>query len=339
MYLFLKKNIVRISLILTSFIIILLIPSSYFYIKNGALYLSIILFLFTFKKEFRFLNYINKKDICLKYIFGIILGSIFILVIISLLLITNSITLTFNKDYSLFFIVAIILFWMIQSFFEEYLLRGVIYEIIGKELGYLFAILISSFIFTLLHLGNNKIGIIAILNIFLFGLITGFIVKKEKNIYLVSGLHFIWNYLQGNILGFNVSGIETNNSLFIVFNNEGKYILNGGLFGLEGSLITLILFIIFLVFAIYFTYKTRRKPNYEVVFLLKEDNILMIKKNNINCLLEDIVFNSPTKVVIENLDLSFIDKMNIKDELGKQKNTILFSKYYFLNKAVEFINS
>ena len=50
---------------------------------------------------------------------------------------------------------------------------------------------------------------------------------------------FMWNFIQGNIYGFNVSGMAQSQSIFI-FKISNCEIFSGGTFGLEGSLLTTI---------------------------------------------------------------------------------------------------
>ena len=61
---------------------------------------------------------------------------------------------------------------------------------------------------------------------------------KSKNIWMPIGYHITWNYFQGYIWGFGVSGISVN-GLYKV-ENVTNNIINGGAFGPEGGIIVTI---------------------------------------------------------------------------------------------------
>ena len=61
---------------------------------------------------------------------------------------------------------------------------------------------------------------------------------QKKNLWAAIGIHFAWNYAQGPIFGFAVSGLEVRSLLEV--EHLGSSILTGSEFGLEGSLIALL---------------------------------------------------------------------------------------------------
>ena len=62
-------------------------------------------------------------------------------------------------------------------------------------------------------------------------------------------LHFSWNFFQGPIFGFEVSGIELNS--LIVQEITGSDLLTGGDFGLEGSALLSVLLLLSIFFVQY----------------------------------------------------------------------------------------
>ena len=103
---------------------------------------------------------------------------------------------------------------------------------------------ISSFVFALLHFGNNGINIIAFINLFLFGLLMGLYILKRGNIWGICAIHSVWNFIQGNVMGLSVSGMDKSSSVFMFEIKEGYNLVTGGDFGPEGGLIvTLVLLI------------------------------------------------------------------------------------------------
>ena len=80
---------------------------------------------------------------------------------------------------------------------------------------------------------------------------------KSKNIWMPIGYHITWNYFQGYIWGFKVSG--TNSNGLYAIENITNNIINGGDFGPEGGVIVTI--IICLTF--YFVYRYYKNDNIE----------------------------------------------------------------------------
>ena len=102
--------------------------------------------------------------------------------------------------------------------------------------------IISSFIFAIAHLANAHISVISAINIFLAGVLLGIYYIYRGNLWLPITLHFSWNFFQGPVFGFEVSGSATY-SMFIQ-NISGHPLITGEPFGFEGSLPATILILI-----------------------------------------------------------------------------------------------
>jgi len=131
---------------------------------------------------------------------------------------------------SFFFLVAIV---------EEFVFRGYLLQMMTEHLNYTIAILLTSIGFALIHLGNAHFTWIAFCNLTLGGVVMALLYLKYQSLYAPIGFHWLWNYFQGNILGFGVSGNDVLGVLQISV--EGPDWLSGGQFGLEGSIFTCIL--------------------------------------------------------------------------------------------------
>lgn len=98
------------------------------------------------------------------------------------------------------------------------------------------AITASSLFFAFLHSGNSGVSSLAYLNLFLFGVFASLLLLDFGNIWIAGAFHSIWNFVQGNIYGVQVSGIRVSNSVMSTSYTDGMEFINGGAFGMEGGL-------------------------------------------------------------------------------------------------------
>ncbi len=187
-----------------------------------------------------------EKEFALKkYVKGYLIGT---LLIVSSAL---PIILLFTLEYSLvsnikFGTIALyFLFFIVQGASEEVLVRGLIFPVIAKGSRMIVALIITSALFAILHGLNPGVSIIGVANIFLAGLLFGYCVIYFDSLWQVCALHSAWNFIQGNILGFAVSGNNTPS----IFTPEviGEEVLTGGVFGIEGSIFSVIVLVITVV--------------------------------------------------------------------------------------------
>jgi len=186
------------------------------------------------------------KDI----IYGITLGLVTIGLGFLILLSLDEIRIVEIKFKSIDMLFSFLLFISV-AFNEEILMRGFVLNNLMKSFNKYLALIISSIIFSLLHLANPSFSWIGFFGITLAGLLLGLSYIYTKNIWFPIALHFSWNFFQGAIFGFNVSGVMTYS--FIQQNRLSDTILNGGKFGFEGSILSIVFLIIclFVVWGIF----------------------------------------------------------------------------------------
>ena len=148
------------------------------------------------------------------------------------------------------FVAGDLLFGLLLMLFisaaEEYLFRGIILRRLGRKMNAWLALFISSVLFAAVHLTNPYITPLAIVNIFLGGLVFGIAYMLTRSLAYVIFFHFGWNFVQGQILRFAVSGLPFESLLKIEIIKDN--LISGGVFGFEGSIIcSIILFVSFLV--------------------------------------------------------------------------------------------
>ncbi len=123
---------------------------------------------------------------------------------------------------------------------EELLFHGYPFQRLAKGTGTWISLGLIGLWFAQAHWDNPGMAgatkIWATLNIFLAGLLLGLAYLKTRRLAMPMGIHLGWNWAQGSLLGFGVSGtMDTRGWLNPVFNHRPEW-LTGGAFGLEASL-------------------------------------------------------------------------------------------------------
>ena len=127
---------------------------------------------------------------------------------------------------------------------EEVLFRGWVLPVLGARYRPWIGLLISSLFFALLHGLNPGLSVLAIINLVLFGVFAGLYAMREGSLWGISALHSVWNWVQGNFFGFEVSGTNASSGTLLNLKETGADWLTGGTFGPEGGLAVTIIFLI-----------------------------------------------------------------------------------------------
>jgi membrane protease YdiL (CAAX protease family) len=134
--------------------------------------------------------------------------------------------------------------WMVQGAAEEALTRGWLLPVIGARYHPLLGIIISSIIFAVYHSLNPNLNPIAMLNLVLFGLFAALFALYEGGLWGIFSIHSVWNWAQGNLYGFEVSGVFPAGGALFNLMETGPDVVTGGAFGPEGGLaVTLVLLV------------------------------------------------------------------------------------------------
>jgi CAAX amino terminal protease family. len=203
----------------------------------GTLFIVWIFTKFIDRKKFFDLGFSIKnraKDI----IYGLLAG-IAMMGLGTLILQANGNLIIDSINFALASLLQSVFLFILVSVNEEVIVRGYILRNFMDSMNRYLALVLSSLIFTALHFLNPNVSFLGVTNIFLAGILLGIGYIFTKNLWFPLALHFSWNFFQGPIFGFEVSG--TKSDTLISQTITGNEILTGGNFGFEGSLLASIL--------------------------------------------------------------------------------------------------
>ncbi|HSG43127.1 MAG TPA: type II CAAX endopeptidase family protein [Anaerolineales bacterium] len=120
---------------------------------------------------------------------------------------------------------------------EELMSRGYHLQTIASGLNLFWGVVISSAFFGIAHLGNPNATWVSAAGIFFAGIYLAYGYIRTKQLWLPIGLHIGWNFFEGVVFGFPVSGLDIYALTRIQV--TGPELWTGGAFGPEAGLILL----------------------------------------------------------------------------------------------------
>lgn len=187
---------------------------------------------------------LRRKNAVAEYLVGAVIGVGIFSAAVGICAATGSLSVTGTGKLAL--VPLFLLGYLLQGFSEEMMLRGFLMMSMQRKNGIAAAVFWNSMLFAMLHLGNVGIGLIAMVNLFLFGMFASLYFLRRGNIWGIAAIHSLWNFVQGNFWGIRVSGISNSDSVFVSEMKTDTFskLINGGNFGLEGGLgVTVVLLI------------------------------------------------------------------------------------------------
>lgn len=137
-----------------------------------------------------------------------------------------------------------LLFFLLVAVTEEVMLRGfVLGRMLSAGMNRFVALFLSSVLFSAMHLFNPNFALLPFVNILLAGCLLGASFLYTRNLCFPVVLHWFWNWLQGPVLGYEVSGMDSGETL-LTLRLTGSDLLTGGSFGFEGSLLCTVLLVV-----------------------------------------------------------------------------------------------
>ena len=222
---------------------------------NFLLLLKIIEFFALMFCLWLFMKFIDRKPLMslgLKYEgfqqdfkFGLILGAGLIAIGFFSLFILGYVRVE-SFSFPFLDIVLYFILFVVVAFHEEIMLRGYILRSLMESMNRYLALAISSLIFMTVHLLNPNISFLGVVNLFLAGIVLGIYYVHKSNLWLPIGMHLTWNFFQGPIFGFEVSGIKSQSLIKQTVN--GSDLITGGKFGFEASLFATVLIVVVILY-------------------------------------------------------------------------------------------
>jgi len=118
------------------------------------------------------------------------------------------------------------------------LAEGFNFRWLNPKIALIIGYVLSSAFFGFLHLGNPNSSLISTVNLVAAGLFLGLGYILTGELAISIGLHITWNFFQGNVFGFPVSG-TSHPAAFLGIEQGGTDLWTGGSFGPEAGLIGL----------------------------------------------------------------------------------------------------
>ncbi len=165
---------------------------------------------------------------------GLLLGVAYFGVVVGVMALMGSYSIT-GVQFNWFPQLSSFLFFFLVAVFEEIIFRGVLFRLIDDRWNTGMALILSSIAFGAMHLFNPGATLWSAVAIAIeAGLVLGAAYKCSGTLWLPIGIHWSWNYVQGNVLGFAVSGSPVKDKIFNSIISGSDW-MTGGVFGAEAS--------------------------------------------------------------------------------------------------------
>lgn len=174
---------------------------------------------------------------------GALLGVVLILLVAGLICIAGGVRFGLDPARSVAALAMGAWFFVWVALLEELLFRGFVFQRMVDGIGAWPALLAMAVLFALAHWGNPGMEgatvVWATIDTALGALLLGLAYLRTRSLALPIGIHFGWNWAQGALLGFDVSGLDQTGWLLPHLSNKPQW-FTGGAFGPEASVFSVL---------------------------------------------------------------------------------------------------
>jgi len=191
--------------------------------------------------------FVVKNNLLSGFLKGTGIGLALILACTGLMFINGNVDFFYTK-FEVSSILSYLIFFIFVGISEEFVFRTFPLVVFAERYKIWVSIFLNGLLFGLIHISNPNFSVFAMINITLCGIVFALITLQKKNIWWSVGMHFGWNFCQGTLLGFKVSGIDAPG--LMVSRPVGNATFSGGNFGIEGSVLCTFILVLYLVWLI-----------------------------------------------------------------------------------------
>lgn len=191
-----------------------------------------------FEREWR--TDLLSKGVFKNLLLGMTTGILFFSAVTAVLLLTGCSRIVYASP-AWPYILKNMFSYLLVACSEEVIFRGILFRMTDERYGLWVALGISALVFGAVHMMNPGASLWSSVAIAVeAGVLLGIVYKYSGSLWLPIGLHWAWNFTQGNVFGFPVSGCGLEESIFRT-SACGPDIITGGAFGPEASIISVVL--------------------------------------------------------------------------------------------------
>jgi uncharacterized protein len=181
---------------------------------------------------------------------GLLIGVIGLAVAVGLLLLGGLLTYRPQPGTTWQWLATVVLHaavFTVAALAEEAVFRGYPFQVLVRAAGAPLAIIVTSLGFAVVHSNNPEVGVFALVNIFLAGVVFALAFLRTLSLWFVTALHLGWNWAMATLFDLPVSGIQDFDTPLYEPTVSGPAWFTGGSFGPEGGVVGTVGFAVALV--------------------------------------------------------------------------------------------
>jgi len=186
------------------------------------------------------------RELGIGYFFGVASALLAVLMIWTV----SGVRLELDPGRSLTVLAYGLYLFLFVALFEETLFRGFVFQRLASGAGVWVAQITMGLLFATGHWGNPEMQgttmVWATIELFLGAVLLGLAYLRTRSLALPIGIHIGWNWAQGHLLGFGVSGFEHSGWFRPLLQDKPEWV-TGGSFGPEASVFAVIVDVLSIV--------------------------------------------------------------------------------------------